>query len=238
MFECTVKPAVCVSDIACYSSGVAVTRSKRVLPALWAVLACGLLLLAMALPSAAQTKRVVTLFTDTNSTDSNGVPGMGAGVSGDLRYALNHAIAAGGSQIIVFPSTCTKANPCTITLSNPLPPILGTSSNSLTLVIDGGANGSVVLDGAGKCRIFFVDAHATVTLANLVIQNALAQGGAGGSADLNCVTGGGGGMAFAGAPGAGGGLSGGGGGILAAGSTENTAQTVLAGGGNGERRHQ
>jgi hypothetical protein len=172
-------------------------------------------LLLFGLRAAAQSTCTVTRFDDTASvdqttTDSNyNLPGLGAGVTGDLRYGLQQAIAAGGTWTINFASSCTVANPCTIVLSNPLPPIesgedvvtesvtngwqtagqtVTTAPPPLTLTIDGGEFGEVVIDGnsggtlAGASttnRVFFVDS-GTVTLANLQIQNALAQGGAGG----------------------------------------------------------
>jgi hypothetical protein len=144
---------------------------------------CALLLLA-ALPAISQGTATVTLFTDTNSTDGSGNPGLGAGYidsSGhyDLRFALQGAIVTGGKWTINFPSTCTATNPCVITLTNPLPPITSKSTNPLILNIDGGEFGNVIIDGAGAYRAFFID-DANVTLANLQIQNALAQGGAGG----------------------------------------------------------
>jgi predicted outer membrane repeat protein len=198
---------------------IASTGLRRRLAAL-----CGLLLLAC-LPSAAQTTWTVTLFTDTNSTDANGNPGLGSGYidpnSGayDLRFALGQAIAAGGLQIIQFSnpggSCVAVTNPCTIQLTNPLPPIesgadvvtesgygytIGTSApNSittappaLTLTINGGEFGQVLIDGANQYRVFFIDS-GNLTLANLQIQNGMGQGGTG-------VDGGGGGL------GAGGGL--------------------------------
>ena len=134
----------------------------------------------------AQTIYTVTLATDTQSTDSSGNPGLGPGAPGDLRYGIQQAIADGGTQIIQFStSICNASVPCKITLSNPLPPI--ENNGGLNLTIDGGTFGWVIIDGASSYRVFFVDA-GTVTLRNLQIQNALAQGGAGG------VYGGGGGL--------------------------------------------
>ena len=175
-----------------------VAAQKKRQRGLWRGIFCALLL-AVALPTAkAQTTWTVTLLTDTNSMDRSGNPGLGAGVnyadgSGryDLRYALNQAIAAGGTQTIQFSASCTVSTPCTITLGGPLPPVLSNSSaNPLILTIDGGEFGQVIVDGNGLYRVFFVDENATVTLANLQIQNALAQGGAGGWG----FQGGGGGM--------------------------------------------
>jgi hypothetical protein len=146
---------------------------------------CALLLLAE-LPAMAQNTATVMLFTDTNSVDSSGNAGLGAGhidSSGnmDLRYVLQDVIALGGTWTIKFSSACTVSTPCTIVLTNPLPPITSNTGNPLILTIDGGEFGQVIIDGAGAYRAFFVD-NAQVTLANLKIQNALAQGGAGGAA--------------------------------------------------------
>ena len=161
------------------SAAATLTRfSTGFLPGL--LMICALMLLT-ALPAMAQSTATVTIFTDTNSVDGSGNPGLGAGTidgSGnmDLRYALNQAIAAGGRWTIKFPS-CSVTTPCApIVLSNPLPPI---TALGLNLTIDGGEFGAVTIDGASQYRIFFID-DANVTLANLQIQNALAQGGAGG----------------------------------------------------------
>lgn len=156
------------------SAGVALTRIRKSMLTLCALLLFGL-------PALAQSTATVTLFTDTNSTDGSGNPGLGAGYidpSGnkDLRYALQQAIYYGGTWTIKFASSCTTEYPCTIKLSNPLPPITG---SSLNLTIDGGEFGQVIIDGANSYRVFFID-DAVVTLANLQIQNAMAQGGAGG----------------------------------------------------------
>jgi len=147
-------------------------------------MALSMLLLLSALPGMAQSMATVTRFDDTNSTSGSGYPGLGAGAidsSGnkDLRYAMQQAIYYGGTWTIRFSSTCTVTNPCKITLTNPLPPITSKSSNPLVLTIDGGEFGEVIVDGAGSYRAFFVD-DATVTLANLQIQNAKAKGGDGG----------------------------------------------------------
>ena len=161
-----------------------IRRAWRAKLAPAAVLAAILWLLAAG--AYAQTIYTVTLATDTQSTDSSGNPGLGPGVPGDLRYGIQQAIANGGTQIIQFStSICNASVPCKITLSNPLPPI--ENNGGLNLTIDGGTFGWVIIDGASSYRVFFVDA-GTVTLRNLQIQNALAQGGAGG------VYGGGGGL--------------------------------------------
>jgi hypothetical protein len=146
------------------------------------------LLLLAVLPAMAQNTVTVMLFTDTNSTDGSGNPGLGAGYidpSGhmDLRYALQAAIASGGTWKIEFSPACTVTVPCTIVLTNPLPPITSSiPSNPLVLTIDGEEFGEVIIDGANLYRAFFID-DAKVMLANLLIQNALAQGGAGGEGD-------------------------------------------------------
>jgi len=112
---------------------------------------------------------IVTLNTDIDSV-SGGVNGAGTGNPlGDLRYAMQNVTSPG---LIVF--NC--GNPCTITLQGPLPPI------EISETIDGGTFGNTIIDGAGAYRVFFVEIVeiGIVTLENLQIQNALAQGGAGG----------------------------------------------------------
>ena len=156
-------------------------------------------LLTFPLGAWAQTIYTVTASTDTASVDSNqydaiyNMPGLGPGIQGDLRYGIQQAIANGGVQTIEF--NC--GTPCSIVLNNPLPPITSNSSNPLVLTINGSHNGDIVISGNNKYRVFFVD-NATVTLANLVIQNAKAQGGSGGAASLSTFTnnGGGGGGGF------------------------------------------
>jgi len=125
----------------------------------------------------------VTAFTDTAAGTP---PGTGTGAAGDLRSAILLANTAGGANTINF--SCPSA-PCTITLNGPLPPI----TSSLTL--DGGIFGSVIIDGNGAYRAFFVDT-GTVVISSLQIQNTLAKGGDGGSAFIAC---GGGGAGLGGA---------------------------------------
>jgi hypothetical protein len=133
----------------------------------------------------------VTRFDDTkaNVSYTNPSDGLGTGAAGDLRYELLAAMAAGGTNTVSFQG-CTVASPCTIPLNGPLPPIFELTTNtgataaaSFNLTIDGGAEGAVILDGnsaaGGTNRVFFVD-NVAVTLKNLVIQNATAQGGNGG----------------------------------------------------------
>ena len=98
---------------------------------------------------------------------------MAAPPPGSLRAAL---LAAKPNDTINF--AC--GSPCTITLAGALPPIMG------NLTIDGGSFGTVFIDGAKQFPGFFVD-FGVVRIANLQIQNTLAQGGAG-------VDGGGGGL--------------------------------------------
>lgn len=94
----------------------------------WRALLCGLILFAVLCGGAsqawAQNTYTVTRFDDTASAkDLRGLPGLGQGNAGDLRYGIQEAIAAGGEWTIDFASNCTLASPCTIALSNPLPPI-------------------------------------------------------------------------------------------------------------------
>jgi hypothetical protein len=123
---------------------------------------------------------VVTLASDTAPGSTPGV--CPAGSPGDLRNAMCNA-PAGNTIVFDTLAMCANALPCTITLAAPLPPIEQNQS------IDGSSFGNVIIDGAGLYRAFFVDA-GTVTIADLQIQNALAQGGAGG--DNSSAPGGGG----------------------------------------------
>jgi hypothetical protein len=117
-----------------------------------------------------------------NSDSSPGAMGLcPAGTIGDLRWAMCNASPG---NWIAF--NC--GSPCTIVLSAPLPPIVQNQT------IDGGAFGRVIIDGAGAYRAFWADS-GTVTLANLQVQNAKAQGGSGGSGGM----GGGGGAGLGGA---------------------------------------
>ena len=86
--------------------------------------------------------------------------------AGTLRNAI--AISAAGDVI-----TFNCGSPCTITLTSSLPVI----NHNLTIT---GGTPNTVIDGAGQFRVFFVDT-GTVALSNLTIQNARAQGGAGGT---------------------------------------------------------
>lgn len=150
------------------------------------LLALPLAALLLSAPANASTF-TVTVCTD---TVSGGAAGTGAGIAGDLRYALLEANAAGGANTIVF--NCPL--PSTITLGGPLPPIFTTGTANIAafkLTIDGGQFGDVIIDGAELYRVFFVD-NVTVKLANLQIQNANATGGAGGQGE----GGGGGGAGF------------------------------------------
>jgi hypothetical protein len=115
----------------------------------------------------------VTVFTD---TAPGSPPGTGGGNAGDLRSAIISAESVSGAHITF--SGCTPSAPCTIALNGPLP-LLDESTT-----IDGGSYGSVIINGQGKYRVFWAYATtstpATIVLANLEIENALAQGGNGG----------------------------------------------------------
>ena len=203
------------------------------------------LLLLLALPAAGlhASTFIVTAFTDANA----GSGGSGPGNFGDLRWTINQANSAGGTNTIEF--SCPSA-PCTITLNGPLPPIV------TSMTIDGGSFGDVIIDGNNLYRVFFVDT-GTVTIANLQIQNAYAAGGNGGDGGTpggggagfgaglfvnqstaavtvqndyfyNCnVTGGNGGAATAAD------LSGGGGGGLGGNGGNGSASGTTGGGGGG-----
>jgi hypothetical protein len=115
----------------------------------------------------------VTAMTDTNAGSPAGV-GTGnasSSTSGDLRSMIVAAQSSPGG-IITFPS-CTTTAPCTIALNGPLPPITANT------IVDGGIYGSVILNGQSLYRVFWVQTGFAV-LQNLEIENARAQGGAGG----------------------------------------------------------
>ncbi|HTU70225.1 MAG TPA: hypothetical protein VMF11_07865 [Candidatus Baltobacteraceae bacterium] len=114
----------------------------------------------------------VTLDTDSNP----GTPaGTGSGSAGDLRSAIFAADAASGS-VITF-SSCTVGSPCEITLNGPLPPITANT------IIDGGTYGNVIINGNNTYRAFWAE-NGTIELANLEIENALAQGGNGSGPEI------------------------------------------------------
>jgi len=102
-------------------------------------------------------------------------PGTGAGSAGDLRSAILAADAAPGSRITF--SGCTPSAPCTIALGGPLPPI------TANMIVDGGTYGSVIINGQNTYRAFWAES-GTIELANLEIENALAQGGNGGGTTI------------------------------------------------------
>jgi hypothetical protein len=174
-----------------FKSAIREIQSLAALPAVLIAASLGLMAIE---PALAQNTFSVTRFDDTaaNVTYTNPSDGLGAGASGDLRFEMLAAMAAGGSNSITF-SGCSKSSPCTITLNGPLPPIFEINNpSSFSLMIDGGEEGAVILDGnsqkGGTNRVFFVD-NVAVSLKNLVIQNATAIGGAG-------YAGGGGGAGF------------------------------------------
>jgi hypothetical protein len=131
---------------------------------------CFFALASILIPAVNATDFPVTIFTDTNS---GGLAGTGAGAAGDLRAQILAANAAAGADSITF--VCGSP-PCTITLTGPLPPI------TESLIINGGTLGNIVISGAGAYRVFFADI-GTIQLQNLVIQDGMAQGGAGGTGD-------------------------------------------------------
>jgi hypothetical protein len=110
----------------------------------------------------------VTVVTSAADSAPGTPPGSGAGVSGDLRFAILNAPAG---NTIVFDTTAMGGS--TVVLAGPLPPI------EQNVTIDGGYYGRVAIDGASAYRAFFVDT-GNVTIQNLAIQNALARGGNGG----------------------------------------------------------
>lgn len=129
---------------------------------------------------------VVTRNDDTAATDGNGVVGNGTGEAGDLRYALLNAQA--GDTIVFDTAAMCAAATCTVTLSGPLPPI------EQNQTIEGGYFGRITIDGDAR-RVFWVDT-GNVTISDLEVQNAQANGGAG---SFGGAGGGGGGAGLGGA---------------------------------------
>jgi hypothetical protein len=109
-------------------------------------------------------------ITVTTNADNVATPPVGS-----LRAALLAADLVSDNTI-----NFACGSPCTITLAGALPPI------TANMTIDGGSFGMVFIDGNNQFPGFFVD-RGTVRIANLQIQNTLAQGGAG-------INGGGGGL--------------------------------------------
>jgi hypothetical protein len=122
---------------------------------------------------------VVTAGTD---TVSNATPGICPdGAPGELRNVLCNAAP---EDTIVFDTTAmcganALTGSCTITLGAPLPPI----TQNLWIdggLFEGGAGPRVKIDGSLSYRAFFAG-EGDVEIADLQIQNVLAQGGAGGA---------------------------------------------------------
>jgi len=130
--------------------------------------------------SLAIAKGTITVSTFTDA-DAGTPPGTGSGNSNDLRASILTGNTVAQGYRVVF-AGCTPSAPCTIDLNGPLPPI------TADMVIDGGAYGSVIINGQNTYRAFWAES-GTIELANLEIENALAQGGNGGGP----VVGGGGG---------------------------------------------
>jgi hypothetical protein len=119
----------------------------------------------------------VSSCTDTGA----GTPaGTGTGNAGDLRAAILNADGTAGDRIVF---SCSG----TIALGGPLPPL------TANMVIDGGSLGSVIIDGGSAFRVFTATSGAVI-LANLRLQNATAEGGAGGAARSGGSGGGGAGL--------------------------------------------
>jgi hypothetical protein len=130
---------------------------------------------------------------------SNSAGGSGSGMSGDLRYCLNRAIADQHPDTITFDPIVFNS-PQTITLSSSLVTapsgftnpygqtafIVGASDN---ITIDGSNAPGLTISGGNLTRLFAVAGGSSLTLKNLTLQGGNAQGGKGGDA----VTGGGGG---------------------------------------------
>lgn len=133
---------------------------------------------------------VVNLNGDSNAGSPPGTGlGNGGGSLQDLRYVMLNASA--GDTIVFDTQSMCGASQCTITLGGPLPPIVR------NLTIDGGqfsgGTARITIDGNSTYRAFWAK-NGTATLANLQIQNAKAQGGAGGSGVFTVGGGGGAGL--------------------------------------------
>ena len=148
-------------------------------------------------PEAATGARNVTVTTSSGTTNAGyqvfTVSNTGALVvtstgdsvaPGTLRNAI---ISASAGNTIVFDTMSMCGGPiCTIGLASALPPI------AQNLSIDGGQFGRVIIDGETH-RAFWADS-GTVTLANLQIEDSLAQGGAGTGSSVSLGGGGGAGL--------------------------------------------
>src|SRR5262249_49213114 len=136
------------------------------------------------------------------------VPGDGSGTAtgtassdgnpfhGDLRYALDQAIADQQVDTITFsPAAFTTAAQKTITLNRSLTTapvgfanpygatafIVGTSDN---ITIDGSLGAStpgITIDGGGQARLFVAEGGGTLQLQNLTLSGGSATGGEGGA---------------------------------------------------------
>lgn len=130
-----------------------------------------------------------TVNLETDSSVSTG--GSGSGTTGDLRFVLNTILNDQAQQgttrtreILFDPSVTT------VTLAGIMPMINLFQADTVTI----GGSSTVTIDGNSLYRPFFIS-QGTVTLQNLIIQNSVAQGGAGGAGAL----GGGGGLGAGGA---------------------------------------
>jgi hypothetical protein len=131
---------------------------------------------------------VVHLGTDLHPAAPPGTDIIPHAGGGDLRYAILNA--APGDTIVFDTSGMCSSTACTITLGGPLPAI------DEDLTIDGGMfNGTprITIDGNSSYRAFWAKS-GTVSLANLQVQNVLAQGGAGGGGVHGAGGGGGAGL--------------------------------------------
>jgi hypothetical protein len=123
---------------------------------------------------------------DSSGSDS----GSGSGLTGDLRWCIDHAIADGQTGTIGF-SPFVFGSPQTITLSSSLStdpndaneygPTAFVVSGSANITITGPSAG-VTIDGGGNLRLFAVTNGATLDLQDLTLSGGEAQGGNGASA--------------------------------------------------------
>ena len=112
-------------------------------------------------------------------------PGTGGGGGNDLRASILNGNTVPGYRIEF--TGCTPSAPCTIALNGPLPEITADT------IVDGGAYGSVIINGQNVYRAFWAES-GTIVLENLEIENAAAIGGAGRDSLSGGASGGGAGL--------------------------------------------
>lgn len=145
-------------------------------------------------------------FVVNSLTDS----GAGSGTTGDLRYTINQANAAGSAATITF----NISGGGTITLGSMLPIL--TNPNGISIDGANGGLGAIIISGGSSSattgdRIFFIGVNpsdatgvsgtdaTTWSISNLTLQDGNARGGAGGDGGNTVGAGAGGGAGLGGA---------------------------------------